>query len=876
MWYTKKKQEVFSALDSSYNGLNELEIKKRTEKYGKNVLKKQKKRGPLRIFFEQFTDFLVMLLIFAAIVSFFVGEYLDATAIIIIVILNGFFGFFQEYKAEKALEALENLSTPSCKVIREGREIVVSSESLVPGDILVLEQGDRIPADAYLLEAMSLQVDESMLTGESIPVKKKVCVLPEKTPLPERKNMLFAGTIITYGRARAIIVSTGMQTEFGKIASMIQVKEEKTPLQKRMEKIGRLLGMISVVICVFIFFVGVVEGENLLESFELAVSLAVSAVPEGLPATITLALTLGVQRMVKRNALMRKLSSVETLGTVDYICTDKTGTITKNEMTVKEVFLNDKTLQVTGSGYTPSGEFIYNNNVVEPSENKQLSLLIKTARLCNNSHLVRDEKWEIIGDPTEGALLVMAAKAGMMKIDKNYPRVKELFFDSNRKMMSTLNKSPTNREFVFVKGAPEKVLEKSTRIMVNNKIKRMNSSWKRKILSQNEHMAKRALRVLAFAYKEYKKGEIESDLIFLGLVGMIDPPRMEVKDALKLCKRAGINVMMITGDQKVTAMAIAEQVGLLEKNKKVLTEQEIEKMSDEELEYVIENVAVCARISPKSKSRIVSALKRKGHIVAVTGDGVNDAPALKRADIGISVGSGTDVTKQASDMVLVDDNFATIVGAVEEGRNIFDNIKKFIKFLLSANFDEILLVFTAFLMKLPTPLLPLQLLWLNLLTDGLPALALGAEPKDPSVMYSKPRDPKENVLKSIIIYSFFAGLLAYVMEVLLFFDDLAVDPVNHVRTLVFTTTVVFEMFLVFSIRTEKFFWQTPMNKYLIMAVIFSIFLQFMAVYYPPFQQILETVPLSLYDWLLIITSCFACFILLELFKYIGRKIPKTN
>jgi Ca2+-transporting ATPase len=876
MWHSKSKKQVLEDLKTSLDGLSSQDIQERREKHGLNVIKEEKKKGPIMIFLQQFTNFLTILLIVAAIISYFVGESLDTIAIMVIVVINGFFGFFQEYKAEKAIEALKSLSTPSCKVIRDGQEKIISSNEIVPGDLIILEEGDRIPADAYIIEAMSLQTDESMLTGESIPVKKRENVLPEKTPMPERCNILFTGTVVTYGRGKAIVFATGMETEFGKIAKMVQVSDEKTPLQKRMEHIGKILGAVALAICSIVFFIGVLEYVDLFESFQLAVSLAVSAVPEGLPATITLALTLGVQRLARRKALIRKLSSVETLGAVDYICTDKTGTITKNEITVKKIFMNNKTLDVTGTGYHPSGEFLENGQPVDPSKDEQLEMLIKTARLCNDAHLVKQEKWSVIGDPTEGALLVLSAKAGMSKIDKYYPRVKEMFFDSNRKRMSTMNKSQDGKKYVFVKGAAESLLSISSKVMADGKIKKMTSRMKSQIMETNNKMASEALRILGFAYKEYSKGEMEENLIFLGLVGMIDPPRDEVKSALEISKKAGINVMMITGDHKITAVAIAKQVGLYSEGSTVLTEDEIERMSDEELDLKIENVSVCARISPKSKSRIVESLKRKGHIVAVTGDGINDAPALKRADIGVAVGSGTDVTKQASDMVLVDDNFATIVGAVEEGRNIFDNIKKFIRFLLSANFDEIFVVTAAFMLRLPAPFIPLQLLWLNIMTDGLPALALGAEPRDPNVMYSKPRNPKENVLKTMISYSIFAGVIAFLIEATLFFDELAVASLDYSRTLIFTTSVVFEMILVFSVRTEKFFWQAPVNKYLVVAVLISLFMQVLGIYLPIFQRVLGTVPLSLQDWGLIISACFGGVMLIEVFKALQQKLVKSG
>jgi len=862
----KPKLEVLKELHTSLSGLSNEEAKKRFQRYGPNEIKELKKITPLHILLSQFKNFLVLLLLFSALISYFLGEVLDSYAILIIVIMNAFFGFFQEYKAEKALEALKRIATPSCKVIRDGHEMLISSKELVPGDIILLEEGDVVPADAYLLEAMSLTVDESILTGESLPVRKKVCVLPKRTPIHERRNMVFMGTTITYGRGKAVVVSTGMETEFGKIAKLVQIEEGKTPLQKHLERLGRFLGLLVILICIFVFGLAVYEGGDLLESFELSVSLAVSAVPEGLPAVITLALTLGVQRMVRRNALMRRLSSVETLGVVDYICSDKTGTITKNEMTVRKILTFDQEFDVTGVGFSPKGEIIGKQGVVDVSSFPELEMLIRVARLCNNAHLIKHEgKWTVIGDPTEGALLVLAAKANLMEEDKKYIKVKEIFFDSTRKRMSTIN-SYLGKKYVMCKGAVESLLSVSKYVMVRGKVKKLDERMRREILKQGEKLARKAYRVLGFAYKEYKGGEPEGDLIFLGMVGMIDPPRPEVKEALRLCKEAGIRVMMITGDHRDTAIAIAKEVGLYGKKGRVVMGEEVERMKEEELDKIVEDIIICARASPQSKVRLVESLKRKGHRVAVTGDGINDAPALKGADIGVAVGSGTDVTKQASDMVILDDNFATIVAAIEEGRSIFDNIKKFVRFLLSANFDEIALVVTAFLMRLPSPFTPLQILWINLLTDGLPALALSAEPKDPDVMKSKPRDPNESIIRHLLKYSIFAGLLAFIIEVFLFFDELAVSP-QYARTLVFSTSVFFEIFLVFSVRTEKRFYEAPMNKYLVLAVLISSLFQFLAIYHPFFSSILDTVPLSSHDWLLVFSACSVGLLILEAFKH---------
>jgi Ca2+-transporting ATPase len=865
-YHVVEPQQALSMLESSEKGLTAEEAIKRLEEFGPNELREEKATSALEVFVNQFRSFLVLILVSAAAISFAVGETADAVIIAAIVILNGILGFVQEYRAEQAIEALKKLAAPKAKVRREGAETVIEARDIAPGDILLFEAGDGIAADARLIQAMNLKVDEAILTGESVPSLKVVEPLAEDTPLADRENMVYSGTIATYGRGTGVVVATGMETEFGKIAESIQIAEdEPTPLQQRLQSLGVLLGGLVVLISAMLFALEVLEGQPLLESFLLAVALGVSAVPEGLPAVVTVALAVGVRRMSQRNAIVRRLASVETLGSTTVICSDKTGTLTKDEMTATKAVIGDRIYEITGRGYAPSGEFLEAGETIDAKQEAGLWLLLKTATLCNHAVLSEDDGWSIVGDPTEAALLTMAGKAGMWRdelLDKNR-LIAEIPFDSLSKRMTTIHES-NGDQTAYLKGAPEVVLPLADRFYDNGEETELTDAQRESILSTVRDMASEALRVLAFAYRPIEPGtklspeEVEQDLVFVGLVGMIDPPREEVRDAIAVARRAGIRPVMITGDHELTAKAIAQAIGLLEDQQQVITGLQLDKMSDEELQEQVERTSVYARTSPEHKVRVLEALKQKGHIVAMTGDGVNDAPAVKGADIGVSMGiKGTDVTRQASDMILADDNFATIVKAVQEGRGIYDNIRKFIRLLLSTNLDEILLVAGATLLGLPLPMLPIQVLWLNIVSDGLPALALSVDPYDTDIMERKPRNPDEGIFHGMVLFVVAAALVAFLAEMilLLVWRNTGFVDLNRLRTIVFTSTVLFELLFVFNCRSERhsLFRMNPFrNIALVLAVAVSFLLQLAVVYIPFLQPLFKTVPLTASDWLIVL------------------------
>ncbi|MHA1354990.1 MAG: cation-translocating P-type ATPase [Candidatus Heimdallarchaeota archaeon] len=811
-----KKQEIESAIseagpDEAYHamdtaevvrlieanpqrGLTDQEVQYRTEKYGANVLVEKGKTHPIVLFFSQFVDVLIGLLFIAAIVSMIFEDWIDAIVIFAIVIINGIIGFVQEYQAERSLEELKKMVSKEVRVIRNGEEHIINSQFLTVGDIVLIEAGEKVPADMRLVESTSLKVDESALTGESVSLSKNSKqIIAVDAVVGDRRNMLFMGTTVTYGRAKAVVVDIGMETEMGKIAALMQdEKEEPTALQQNLDKLGKVLGIVIVIICGIVFATVMIKHyaefgnmEGWVEALETALALAVSAVPEGLPAAITLTYAIGVRLMARRNAIISRLPAVETLGIVDVICSDKTGTLTKNEMTVTEIQTLNHKFKVSGAGYIPEGEFFENEAKVDPLKDIELNKILRTSLLCNNAkinfhlktdfeekeevmdktdgdveleeineevtyHKPEDYELEIIGDPTEVALHVLARKGGLYD-EENFKRELEIFFDSQRKRMTTVNRQIEKAEFEedligYTKGSPPVIVERCNFASIDGQVFPIDNDTKKKIIALNDEMASRALRVLAIAYKPVderlievdeedflteQENNIESDLIFLGLVGMIDPARPEVKEALQKCRTAGIEAVMVTGDQKITAEAIAKDIGLVTgDNWRTITGVELEQMTDEELLEVIDDVKIFARVSPEHKHRIVSTFQEKGHVVATTGDGVNDAPAIKKADIGIAMGiQGTDVTREAAQMVLADDNFATIVDAVERGRTIFQNMVKFIRYLIASNFDEILVVFVAVVfLGLKSPFTAIQILWINLVTDGLPAIALSVDP----------------------------------------------------------------------------------------------------------------------------------------------------
>jgi len=885
-WHAMKVEDLIQALKTGRQGLSEEEAKHRLEEIGPNELREIKKITPLEIFLRQFKSFLVIILLIATAISAFLGEFNDALVIAIIVLLNAVLGFAQEYRAERSMEALKRLTAPKARVIRDGVDVEILAKELVPGDVILFKTGDKVPADSRLIEAMNLQVNEAPLTGESLPVEKTIDTMEEGIPTAEKKNMVFMATDVTYGRGKAVVVATGMNTEVGKIAEKIQTAPPRqTPLQIRLEQFGKWIGLTCLIICAIVFLTQILRGQPLFQMFIISVSLAVAAIPEGLPAVVTASLAIGMQRMAKRNAIIRKLSAVETLGCATVICSDKTGTLTRNEMTVRKLYTNNKTIEVTGEGYEPRGEFRQNGMIVDPLKDEHTALLLRIVALCNDASLIYSGKeWRVEGDPTEGALLVVAAKARVNadNIRKQYLRIAELPFSSERKLMTTIHTTPEGEKVAYVKGAPENVLELCTHIYESGQMRELSEEDKETLLGINQAMAGEALRVLAMAYKRlpetlqnFTPNEVETNLVLVGLAGMIDAPRAEAKQAIKVCEDAGIKVIMITGDHKLTATAVAKELGLL-KSGRVLTGAELDALSDRELEGIAEDVTVYARVSPEHKLRIVNALKKRGHIVAMTGDGVNDAPALKMADIGTAMGiTGTDVTKEASDMVLADDNFATIVSAIEEGRQIYDNIRKTIAYLLSSNSGEILVMFVGALMGLPLPLLAVQILWINLVTDGAPALALSVDPAVPDLMQRPPRDPKEKVLsRTLLLLIVSVGIVMCVGTLAVFNWELTAGvAMNRARTMAFTVLVMFQMFNVLNCRSEKhslFKIGLLYNKYLITAIAISILLQMAVIYISPLQPLFETVPLSTIDWIVVTLISATVFVAVEIGKFLNR------
>jgi Ca2+-transporting ATPase len=913
-WHALTTDEAIKELNTSEKGLSSQEVQTRLVTYGPNELKKEKGKSPFKLFFEQFKDVLMIILLIATGLSIAVGETVDALIILAIVIASAALGFTQEYRSEKAVEALKRMTAPTALVLRNGKESKVSASQLVPGDIIFLYTGDKVPADSRILEAFNLKIDEAALTGESAPVEKHTYTLSEETQLNDKHNMVFTGTIVVYGRAKALVTSTGMQTEFGKIAQMVQsATQEQTPLEKRMGSVGKWIGIFAVVICVGVGTVGiVVEGRPVIDMLLWAVSLAVAAVPEALPAIVTGALAIGMYRMAKVNTIVKRLPAVETLGSTSVICSDKTGTMTKGEMTVQRIFVNGTSLKVTGIGYVPDGKFQCRDQKVEPSD--ELKQLLKVATLCNDSALERDtqtEKWVVKGDPTEGSLLVVAAKADIWKqdLEQKEPRIAEIPFSSERKRMTTIHISG-NKKIAYMKGAPELVLQRCTSIIENGTTLSLTEQSRDEIVKVTEEMASDALRNLGFAYRELPENEtvfeegIEKGFIFTGIIGMIDPPRKEVKDAIALCKSAGIRVVMITGDHKLTATAVAKELGLLSEDAsgKVLSGSELEVMTEEQLLARVENVVIYARVSPEHKMRIVKAWKAKGQIVAMTGDGVNDAPALKMSDIGIAMGiTGTEVTKEAADMVLADDNFASIVKAVKEGREIYGNIKKYLTYLLQCNIMEILVMFIA-VVSIPTlaavfspgsnatelgvtsisnaaiALTAVQLLWMNLVTDGLPAIALGVDPGDPDLMQQKPRNPKESIFsREVKVYLVVMPVLMGSLLLAAFFMHkpwLGENQLLEARTQLLTAMIVMELVVALSARSLKY----PVfkvglfkNKFLWYAILSSFVLQLFILYTPGVQNVFDVQSPGLIDWAIAALFAAIIFSVLEIGKFVACK-----
>ena len=924
VWHSLSMEEVLDKLQSPLEkGLSTQEAAARKEKYGLNELQEGKKRTFWNMVFDQLNNFVIIMLVVAAAISAFLGEIVDASAIVAIVVLNTIMGVVQESRAEQALDALKKMAAPEAQVLRDGHRISIPARELVPGDIVFLEAGNFVPADLRLLEAVNLKIDEAPLTGESVPVEKNATVLlGSDASLGDRLNTAFSGTVVSYGRGKGIVISTGMNTQLGLIATMLQsVEEEQTPLQIKLDQLGKLLGYACLVISAIVFVSGWLQGGDPLEMFMVAVSLAIAAVPEGLPAVVTISLALGMREMVKRHALIRRLASVETLGSATVICSDKTGTLTQNVMTVTEVWTDGKTVNITGTGYVPVGNFILDGKKIELNEVPAVATTLWVGSVNNDSELegIEDENgktnYRIVGDPTEGSILVAAAKAGVHAADlkKAYPREGEIPFDSTRKRMVTVHgikeslktadlpfngKEKQDSYVVAVKGAPDVVLKLCNRYQkADNTTGELDDAARQRILQANDDMTQKALRVLGMAYRvvsakpeEVDSDHLEKDLVFAGLVGMIDPAREEVKPALLKAIGAGIRTIMITGDYPNTAKAIAESIGLLRPGHRVVTGADLEAMSDEKLSEEVKTIDVFARVSPEHKMRIVNALRANDETVAMTGDGVNDAPAIKTADIGVAMGiTGTDVAKQTADMVLTDDNYASIVSAVEQGRIIYSNIRKFVYYLISCNIAEIMIIFLPTVlgkvlfpfapeeMAVSSPLKPIQLLWLNLVTDGAPALALGTEKGDPDIMDQAPRPKKEPIVNRFMLFGIGIQTIAIAGATLLAYSlGLRSGDQPTAETMAFVTLSLSELLRAYTARSERY----PLlkmgvfkNKWMNYAVLASVALVMAVIYLPFLNGIFDTVPLTMEEWEEIIPLLLLPSVAAELVKYIvsGKK-----
>jgi len=880
-WHTRPPDSVLRHLGSGPDGLSAVEAEARLATYGPNELQAAHGVSALGILASQFKNVLIVILLVATLLSAVLGHGTEAIAIAAIVLLAVLLGFVQEFRAERATDALRRMAAPTAAVLRDGEECEIPARQLVPGDLILLRAGDRVPADARLIESVNLQVEEAALTGESVPVEKHAGALEDPDlVLGDRRNMVFAGTAATYGRGRAVVTATAMDTEFGGIARMLQTVETgRTPLQENLDRVGRSLAKATFVVVAIIVGLGLLRGQPFIEMFIFGIALAVAAVPEALPAVVTISLAIGVQRMVKRHALMRRLPAVETLGCTSVICSDKTGTLTRDEMTVRAVFVAGETLEVTGAGYEPSGSFLRNGEPVAPSDS--LRRLFTAATLASDAHIVRDAadgRWRVKGDPTEGALVVAAAKAGLHKadLDTRWPRVGEIPFTSETKRMTTLHAGPEG-EVAFAKGAPEVMLDSCTHCWTPSGAAPLDEAGRETVLAVAQRMAGRALRVLGVASKPADRLEYaEHGMTWLGLVGMIDPPRPEAQAAIRTCEQAGIKVVMITGDHPTTAEAVARELGLLKEDGRVVVGAGLEAMSDEELEAQVEQIQVYARVSPAHKLRVVTAWQSRGHVAAMTGDGVNDAPALKKADIGIAMGiSGTDVTREAAAMTLTDDNFASIVAAVEEGRGIFGNIKKYLMYLLSSNVGEIGLMAGAALTGLPLPLSAVQILYVNLATDGLPALALAVDPPDPDSMRWKPRNPRVGIFtRPVVALMAVGGVWSALVNLGLFTWALQSGRSTSVAmTMTFVSLVVIQFFKAYNFRSDR---QSVMvrplaNAWLNLAVLTGLMMLAVVVHLPVLQEPFGTYSLTASDWAIVVGVAFSVVPVLEVAKVLLRR-----
>jgi Ca2+-transporting ATPase len=887
-WYSLDINDVLQKFNSGAKGISSKEVMSRLDKFGYNELTISKRVSPLIIFLNQFKSILILILIAATIISFATGHELDAFVILVIVILSALVGFIQEFRAERALEALKRMLSPDATVIRDGKEILIPAREIVPGDIIVLKEGDKVPADARLIEIINLQINEASLTGESLPVRKDILEIPKGALILERKNSVFSGTMVTYGKGKAVVTATGMKTEFGKIAEQVaMVQKEETPLEIRTKELGKWLGIVALIISISVFILGLVRGLPFLSILLFGIALSVAAVPEALPAVVTGSLAIGMRRMAKKNALVRKMSAVETLGSTTIICSDKTGTLTKGEMTVRRIYFDQKFIEITGIGYEPIGTIETDENY-NPLSSDYFTYFLYGSILCNDAELINEgEKWRIRGDPTEGALIVAATKLNYSQdeIRNRFPRIGEIPFSSERKRMTTIHSKENSGTYVFIKGAPEVILERCDRIAEFNGYRKISDDQMTKITIASELMAKDALRVLAIAYKEvnnevinFNEDSLENKLIFLGLLGMIDPPREEVIKAVEICNQVKVKPIMITGDHKNTAMAIAKEIGIYNEGDLVLTGVELEKMDDTQFYDVVEKVVVYARVSPLHKLKIVEAWKKKGQVVAMTGDGVNDAPALKQANIGIAMGiTGTEVTKEAGDLILIDDNFATIITAIELGRWVYDNIKKYLTFLIQANLVEIAVLSIAVLLGFPLPLLPVHILYINLATDGFPAIALGVSPSDPDIMKRPPRPPQETIFTKDVKSFLIRALLLEVPLLLWIFTGSLAGGVQIAQTRLFLVFVFFELVLALSCRSLKYnIFKVRPHRLLLFVVLWEAILLIILMSIPFVRELFGIAPIGIFEITLITIICLTVLVSIEFTKRILNILEKRK
>ena len=881
-WYQLDAKEAFRKLGTSEQGLSGSEIASRLEQYGPNTFVTEDKTGRLKILLHQFKSPLIYILLVAAIVTVLLHEYIDTGVIMAVVILNAIIGYVQEFKAEESIRALKKLVVPKARVLREGLEKEINSEDLVPGDIVLLSSGSKVPADLRLFKVIELRVDESLLTGESLPSDKSTATLKEENLTPgDQRNIVFMGTIIVSGRAKGIVVETGQGTALGQIAEQVrEVTEVKTPLQVKFEKFAGLIALVILGFSVFVLLAGMLLGARLTDMFLVAVATAVSAIPEGLPVAVTIAMAIGVSRMARRNVIIRKLPAVETLGSTTVICSDKTGTLTKNEMTVKLIYDGTHTYEVTGTGYEPKGEILHEMIPVTKGETRNLITMLRIGLLCNESDIYEEDgEYKVDGDPTEGALIVSAMKAGLSPEEEkeNYPQIAVIPFESERGYMATLHRH-RGKNFIFVKGAPETVIDMCTESI------RMDHEIIKKVNHASSEFAKEGLRVIACALKEIShdteeitQNDVKEGMVFAGLQGMIDPPREEALIAVHNCSNAGIRTVMVTGDYPVTAAAVAKGLDIGGEQPEVFPGKEIDALGDEELFHKTQNVSVFARVSPIHKLRIVQQLVRGGEIVAVTGDGVNDAPALKAAHIGVAMGKmGTDVAKESSDMIVTDDNFASIFSAVEEGRVVYDNIRKVTLFLVSCGFGELLAIMATILMGLPIPYIPAQILWLNLVTNGLQDVALAFEPAEAGVTKKPPRNPREGILSPIVVQrTVLMGIILAAGTVFVFMSRLEAGvSLERARTAALTTMVFFQFYQAFNCRSESqsiFRMRFMTNPFLFFSMIAAFFAQMAVIYVPALQWVFRTVPLSVHEWGQITLVTVTVVVAVEMDKWIRRR-----